>query len=109
MLKDELCVNDNIVLKGTRRVIPESLKKKTLDLANEGHPGILSMKHRLRSKVWWEGIDKDAEKAVKSCRGCQLVQKTVEASPLKPNPLPQGPWESIAMDLMGPLPSGEVF
>lgn len=65
------------------------------------------MKHRLRSKVWWEGIDKDAEKAVKSCRGCQLVQKTVEPPPLKPNPLPQGPWKSIAMDLMGPLPTGE--
>ena len=107
MLKDELCVNDNIVLRGTRIVIPESLKKETLDLAHEGHPGIVSMKHRLSSKVWWEGIDMDAEKAVKSCRGCQLVQKTVDPSPLKPNPLPQGPWESIAMDLMGPLPSGE--
>lgn len=33
------------------------------------------MKHWLSSKVWWEEIDKDAEKAVKSCRECQLSAK----------------------------------
>ncbi|KAK2578201.1 hypothetical protein KPH14_000928 [Odynerus spinipes] len=65
------------------------------------------MKQRLRSKVWWDGIDKDAEKMVKSCRGCQLVRKTVEPAPLKRNSLPEGPWESLAMDLMRLLPSGE--
>lgn len=72
-------------------MIPKALQRKTLELVHEGHPGIVAMKHRLRSKVWWEGIDKDAEKTVKSCRGCQLVQKIVELPPLKPNPLPQGP------------------
>lgn len=107
IIKEKLCIKDNIVLRGARIVIPKALQRKTLELAHEGHPGIVAMKHRLRSKVWWEGIDKDAEKTVKSCRGCQLVQKTVEPPPLKPNPLPQGPWESIAMNLMGPLPTGE--
>ena len=26
--------------------------------------------------------------------------------PLKPTPLPQGPWVDLAVDLVGPLPSG---
>ncbi|KAK2578228.1 hypothetical protein KPH14_001387 [Odynerus spinipes] len=107
LFKDELCVYGNIILKGTRIVIPDSLKRKVLELAHEGHPGIVSMKHRLRGKVWWDGIDKDAEKMVKSCRGCQLVQRTTEPSPLKRNLLPEGPWEFLAMGLLGRLPSGE--
>lgn len=103
----ELCVKDNIVLRGARIIIPDSLKKRTLSLAHKGYPGIVAMKHKLRCKVWWERIDKDAERVVKSCRGYQLVEKLVESSPLKLNLLPEGPWESIAMDLMGPLPTGE--
>ena len=42
-----------------------------LELAHEGgHPGIMAIKQRLRSKVWWPGIDKAAEKICKTCRGC---------------------------------------
>ncbi|KAK2578707.1 hypothetical protein KPH14_012663 [Odynerus spinipes] len=107
LFKDELCVFKNVLLKGTRIIIPGSLKRRVLELAHEGHPGIVTMKHRLRSKVWWDGIDRDAEKMVKSCRGCQLVRELAEPSPVKRNSLPEGPWESLAMDLMGPLPSGE--
>lgn len=65
------------------------------------------MKSRLRSKVWWDGIDRDAESTVKACKGCQLVQNTVPRPPLKQNELPTGSWESIALDLMGPMPTGE--
>ena len=42
-------------------VIPEKLRQRVLRLAHEGHQGIVKMKERLRSKVWWPGVDKDAE------------------------------------------------
>lgn len=105
LLKDELCVYKNIVLRGTRIVIPLSLRNKVLGIAHEGHPGIVAMKNRLRSKVWWDGMDKDAEKCVKSCHGCQLVQKSVVSAPLYRNELPDRPWDTLAMDLLGPLPN----
>ncbi|XP_011861624.1 PREDICTED: uncharacterized protein K02A2.6-like, partial [Vollenhovia emeryi] len=107
IMRDELCCYNNIVLRGTRIVIPEALKRITLQIAHEGHPGIVAMKNRLRSKVWWDGIDRDAERTVKACKGCQLVQDTVSRPPVKRNELPTGPWESIALDLMGPMPTGE--
>ena len=28
-------------------------------------------------------------------------------SPVKPTPMPQRPWEDLALDILGPLPSGE--
>lgn len=49
----ELCFSDKILLRGSRIVVPEKLRMRTLDLAHEGHPGMTLMKQRLRAKVWW--------------------------------------------------------
>ena len=62
-----------LVLRGTRIVKQTSLRQRVLNLVHEGHPGIVGMKSRLRSKVWWPGIDKQIEMHCKSCYGCQLV------------------------------------
>ena len=101
----ELCAIGKLVLRGTRIVIPSKLRTRVLVLAHEGHPGIVSMKQRLRSKVWWPGIDRQAEKFCKTCHGCQLVSRPANPEPIKPTPLPRGPWQDLAVDLLGPLPS----
>ena len=52
-------------------------------------------------------MDRDAEKLCLECYGCQLVTKHVLPRPVKPTPMPQRPWEDLALDILGPLPSGE--
>ena len=66
-VKDELTCLGKLILRGTRIIIPEKLCGHVLKLAHEGHQGIVKTKARLRSKAWWPGIDKDAEKHVKVC------------------------------------------
>ncbi|XP_033739145.1 uncharacterized protein LOC117326501 [Pecten maximus] len=46
LIKDELCCVRNIVLRGTRLVMPTSLRGRILELGHEGHPGIVLMKQR---------------------------------------------------------------
>ena len=96
-----------LILHGNGIVIPSKLRPRVLMLAHEGHPGIVSMKQRLQSKVWWPGIDKEAERFCKTCFGCQLVSSPSHPEPIKSTPLPQGPWQDLALDLLGPLPSGD--
>ncbi len=102
----ELCQVGQLVLRGTRIVIPQKLKARVLALAHEGHLGIVGTKQNLRSKVWWPGMDKAAERHCKSCHGCQLVSRPDPPEPMSPTQLPEGPWQDLAVDLMGPLPSG---
>ena len=106
-VRNELTFIGHVILRGTRIVIPEKLRQRVLRLAHEGHQGIVKMKERLRSKVWWPGVDKDAEGKCRGCYGCQLVTKETIIPPVKTTPLPDRPWQDLALDLLGPLPTGE--
>lgn len=106
MFESELCFAGDILLRGTRIVIPSALRPKVIELAHEGHPGATVMKRRLRAKVWWPKIDQQVEKYVKNCRGCTLVSAPAAPEPLRRRELPSAPWQHIAIDFLGPLPSG---
>lgn len=102
----ELCFTGNILLRGTRIVMPQILRERTLQLGHEGHPGMTVMKRRLRAKVWWPKMDTHVEEFVKKCRGCILVSAPSAPEPLRRTELPSAPWEHLAIDFQGPLPSG---
>ena len=44
LVRDEISLIGKLVLRGTRIVIPKSLREKVLQIAHEGHPGIVTMK-----------------------------------------------------------------
>ena len=106
-VKNDLTVVDKIVMRYNRIVIPQNLRKKALDLAHEGHLGIVKTKQRIRDKIWWPGIYKDVEQLVRGCYACQLVGAPARPEPMISTELPSGPWEQLGLDLCGPFPSGE--
>lgn len=105
--KDELYCCKELLMRGEKIVVPQSLQKRVLSLAHIGHPGIERSKQRLRSKVWWPSMDKDVEVAVRKCLDCQIVGKAVPPEPMALRKMPENPWEFLSMDMLGPLPSGE--
>lgn len=71
-IKDELAAtSDGLLLRGRRIVLPKSLQAMAVDIAHEGHLGIIKTKGLLRSKVWFSGLDKMVESKIGSCRICQ--------------------------------------
>ena len=62
MVRNELTFIGQVILRGTRIVIPKVLRSRVLELAHSGHQGIVKMKKRLRSQLWWPGVDKDTER-----------------------------------------------
>nr|CAH7737392.1 unnamed protein product [Callosobruchus chinensis] len=103
----ELSTFGPVILRGNRIVIPESLRNHTLELSHEGHPGETVMKRRLRAKVWWPLIDRQVENFVKQCRDCLLVSQPNRQPPMTRHKFPEGPWQCLAVDLLGPLPNQE--
>ena len=110
----ELTYTRGVILRGDKLVIPDtefapgvgSLRQVITDIAHEGHQGIVKCKQLLRSKVWFPNLDDMVEAKVSGCIACQATTFTPRRDPLKPSPLPQRPWQNIASDLWGPLPTG---
>ncbi|CAB3992860.1 Transposon Tf2-9 poly, partial [Paramuricea clavata] len=98
-VNSELCVQNGIILRGTRIVIPFDLQKPTLELAHQGHQGIVKTKQLLRQKVWWPGIDKDVDKMISQCLPCQAQGPKTNPEPLHMSTMPTEPWHTLHIDL----------
>jgi hypothetical protein len=53
----ELTSIDGMILRGERIVVPTLLRDKIVEIAHEGHQGIVRTKQILRAHVWFPGID----------------------------------------------------
>ena len=107
-MKNELCTIGKLVLRGDRIVIPQSLRKSVLESAHEGHQGVVKTKSRLRTKVWWPKMDVDTGRMCKGCHGCRVVGQFSPPEPMQRAQPPTRPWQDVAADLMGPMPSGDI-
>ena len=107
-MKDELTINADfdLVLRNNRIVIPASLRERTVDIAHEGHQGVVKTKQLLREKVWFPGIDSIVERKIKQCMPCQATCISDLREPIVMSELPTGPWIDVSVDFAD-LPSGE--
>jgi len=64
------------------------------------------MMELLKRTYWWPGIKEDVKKYVQGCFKYQQnkVQHQKKAGELYPLEIPQGPWQEISIDIIGPLP-----
>lgn len=107
-VKQELSVEDGILLKGPCIVIPEALRHQILQTAHSQHQGIVKCKALLREKVLWPGMSTDLEAFIASCPTCQVTTpSTSKPEPIQMTKIPDEPWDTVATDLKGPFPTGE--
>ena len=60
----------------------------------------------LKRNYWWPELREDVKKNIQSCFKCQQnkVQHQWKARELHPLEIPQGLWQEISIDIIGPLP-----
>lgn len=100
-----LAPSGKLILKNQKLLIPLSLQEKMVQLAHQGHQGLVKTKKLLRSKVWFPGIDSMTEKLIRSCLPCNLNAPKSSPEPLQPTEMP-APWSIVALDHKGPLSNG---
>ena len=110
-VKDDLTINDqsNIILRGSRIVIPEALRDRAISIAHEGHQGLVKTKQLLREKIWFPRIDDSVKQKLDKCIACQANSSGNHPDPLQMSPLPPEPWHTVHMDFCGPFPTGEYL
>ena len=94
----EISVVSGLLMRGSRIIIPPTLRETMLEKLHSSHQGITKCRERARESVWWPGLSKQLEDRVHKCPECVKAQ-TQRAQPLKPTPLPHLPWQVVASDL----------
>ena len=97
-IKEQLTCTETVLLKSDRLVVPASLQERIVDIAHEGHLGIVKTKALLREKVWFPCMDKMVENKVKACLPCQIVTLVYTTEPLQMSVLPDNPFDEISID-----------
>ncbi len=111
LCEQELTVNadDSQLLHGTQLVLSASLRhmQRAIEIAHEGHQGMVKIEKLLREKVWFPGINRMVGTLLKSCIPCQATVQTSPKSqePLQMIKLPSRPWQEISVDFCRPFPA----
>ena len=96
--RDELSVEHDCLLWGTRVVIPVKLRPNVLELLHATHPGIVNMKSLARMYCWWPGITNDIEKLAKNCHACREHQNNPPKTIIHPWIPASEPMERVHID-----------
>lgn len=96
--KDELTVQNGLIFKGSRVIIPKSLQKKYLSLLHIGHPGIEAMTWKARQSVFWPGINNQIKLKIQSCQACSVLRIKQQKQPMMSHDIPELPFEIISLD-----------
>ena len=97
--REELSLNNKLVLKGSRIIVPTTMRKEMLQTLHTGHPGITKIKLKARSSLYWPGIDSQLEDTVNSCSLCQEYRNQQQSEPLLHHDIPAVPWYKIGTDV----------
>jgi len=104
--EDEVAYMDGRVYVPNNKELREEILKEHHDPADVGHPGQHRMQELIKRTYWWLGLKEDVKKYVQGYVKCQQnkVQHQKKAGELHPLEIPEGPWQDISIDMIGPLP-----
>ena len=97
--RDELTVENGLILKGCRVVIPTKLRNNYMSKLHMGHMGITKTQLRARDTIFWPRINQDIKNTVGSCHVCQKYQASQTKEPFIPHDVPLTPWTKLGSDL----------
>ena len=100
--REEMTVENGLILKATRIVIPPNMRESTLHQLHEGHLGFTKCYNHAKQTVYWRNLRRELEDLVLNCQLC-LKHSQAKHKP-KPTPsfgqeIPVIPWTKLASDI----------
>ncbi|XP_059046435.1 uncharacterized protein K02A2.6-like [Achroia grisella] len=97
--RESLSINNDIIFKNDRVLVPRSMVPVVLKYCHLSHKGIQGTLQLARDNVFWPDMTRDITNYVKDCRACNKVQKDNPMEPILLQDVPQRPWSIVATDL----------
>ncbi|XP_052253072.1 uncharacterized protein K02A2.6-like [Dreissena polymorpha] len=99
VLADTRSVQDGVIFKGEKIVIPKCLRKEMLQRLHKAHLGYDSMDRRARGTIFWSGMRAELKEFTKKCVQCEDRKPPPQQEKLKQHSDGLGPWDKVGSDL----------
>ena len=97
--RDELIVQDHLVFKGCKLVIPVSMQKEMMSIAHSSHIGVEGCIRRVRDTLYWPQMSQDLKEYIFKCDICPSYQSSLGRVPILQHEITECPWAKIGVDL----------
>ena len=99
---EELIIEDGLLLKGTRIVIPSRKHDDILKQIHKGHLGLTKYKLQAKEAVYWPGLNEQLEQLILNCQLCLNYSQYKCKQPPHMSlgqEIPIHPWTKLATDI----------
>ena len=97
--RDELIADNNIIFKGSKVVIPESMRSLMLQRTHASHQGPDASVRRARDVIFWLGMASEIRHQTSQCATCNSLAAKQQKQPLMSPEIPTTPWAKVAQNL----------
>jgi len=97
--REELSVEDGLLFKSDRVVVPRAMRAEVLDEIHGAHMGESKSLSYARDYVFWPGMSAQVKDRVRSCGICNAFRNQQPKETLKPHDIPGLPWQVVGTDL----------
>ena len=98
-MRDEISVQDGLIFKGERVVVPKAARGELLRRIHNSHLGVNGCLNRARECLYWPGMTGDIKNHVSTCEACREYERSQSKETLKSHQTPSRPWQYVAADL----------
>ena len=96
--REEITIQDGILYKGLRMIIPKSLQNEVLKKIHSSHLGIEACIRKASDSLFWPTMRNDIKNMVASCHTCAELSKSQPPEPLQTPKIQTRPWSKVAVD-----------
>ena len=97
--RNELSVQDGLLFKGNRVVIPTSLRQSIIQRIHSTHMDIEGSLRRAREAYYWPLMNAQLKDFISKCSVCNTIRPDQCREELMPHELPERPWSKVGTDL----------
>lgn len=98
-MRDEMSVQDGLIFKEERVVVPRAMRSDLMKRVHNAHLGVNGCLNRARECLYWSGMYGDIKNFVSTCEVCREYERSQTKETLRSHEIPSRLWQRVAADL----------
>ena len=95
----QLTVQDQLVFKGSRVIIPATMRKEMVAIAHATHIGIEGCIRRVRESMFWPRMATELKEYISKRDVCMAHRTSQSKEPIQQHEFAARPWSKVGADL----------